>query len=217
MVPGFRRTFFRALALVGVLLAVAAVRVVSGSRAELRRAEMRQSHGDVQGAIVHLRRAARWYAPGNPFCRSALDRLRRIALTAEREERPDEALSAWRSIRSALLSARSVIVPHAGRLREADERIADLVTAAAPPPFEAPRPADSRRRAELSRLREVPGPSALWSIVLLLGWLAWTGGAFGFAQHALTEEGRVRGTAARWWGTAIVVGFGVFVLGMVLA
>jgi len=53
--------------------------------------------------------------------------------------------------------------------------------------------------------------------VLLLGWLAWTGGAFAFAQRALDEEDRVQSKPARLWGTVIVVGFGLFVIGMALA
>lgn len=51
----------------------------------------------------------------------------------------------------------------------------------------------------------------------LLGWLGWTLGAFAFAQRALDEEDRVVGAAARLWGTVVVLGFGVFVIGLALA
>jgi hypothetical protein len=53
--------------------------------------------------------------------------------------------------------------------------------------------------------------------VLLLGFLAWVGGAFAFTLRAVDEDDHfVVGEALRW-GAVIAVGFGLFVLGMVLA
>ena len=47
----------------GVALALVAVRVVLSSERELAEGEQLLSRGDRDQAIVHLRRAARWYAP----------------------------------------------------------------------------------------------------------------------------------------------------------
>src|SRR5262249_25527829 len=92
------RSGFRALALVGVLLAVLAVRVTTGARAELARGDHLVSQHDPDGAILAFRRAARWYAPGNPYCTDALDRLSTIAIAAERAGDVVRALAAWRAI-----------------------------------------------------------------------------------------------------------------------
>ncbi|MCZ7683353.1 MAG: hypothetical protein M5U28_33035 [Sandaracinaceae bacterium] len=56
-----------------------------------------------------------------------------------------------------------------------------------------------------------------WTLLLLAGWIAWTAGAFVFAQRAIDEEDRLRGREARIWGTVVVLGFGLFVIGMALA
>ncbi len=184
------RPLSRALAVAGVLLAVLAVRVVSSSHAELRRGEQLLAQGDADSAILALRRAARWYAPGNPY-----------GAEAERAGETERALAAYRSIHGAIWSARSVYVPYRDRLARADERIAALTGGG----------------EVLAELRAPERPHVGWTILLLAGWIAWTAGAFLFAQRAIDEEDRVRGPAARLWGTVVVLGFGLFVIGMALA
>ncbi|HJL14490.1 MAG TPA: hypothetical protein RMH99_02470 [Sandaracinaceae bacterium LLY-WYZ-13_1] len=206
------RTALRIAALVGVLAGVWAVRVVTASHGELRDAERLQAREDLDGAILAYRRAARLYAPGNPYATLALDRLATLAREAEADDQPERALAAWRAVRGAILSTRSVYVPHRARLERAEDAIARLSARGAPA---AEREAAERRaRAQLD---DPDRPVLGWTWMALTGWLVWTGAAFAFAQRALDEEGRVRGDAARWWGTVVVVGFGVFVLGMALA
>lgn len=196
----------RGAAALGVLLAVLAVRVVTGSRAEFLRGESLEAHQDVDGAILAYRRAARLYAPGNPYAVEALDRLEAIAARAEAAGDEERALAAYRSMRGAILSARSVYVPHRARLARADERIAALTSG------------DEDERLEtLRQLRAPRRPHVGWTILLLAGWIGWTVGAFAFARRAIDEEDRLVPGAARVWGTVIVLGFGLFVIGMALA
>lgn len=200
------RPALRGLAALGVLLAVLGVRVVTGSRAELSRGESLEATGDLDAAILAYRRAARLYAPGNPYSAAALGRLAAIGARAEREGATELALAAYRSIRGGILATESFYVPHRATLARADERIAALSHS------------DPRdRRAALEELRAPRRPHVGWTLLLLGGWLAWTIGAFAFAQKALDEEDRVVGPAARLWGTVIVLGFGLFVIGMALA
>jgi len=210
--PRALRLGARVLAIVGVVLAVLAVRAVTAARSELTRGDSLREGEDVDGAIVAYRRAARWYAPGNPYVPAALDRLEAIAMQRAEIGDRERSLAAWRSIRGAILSTRSVYTPHAERLRRAEDAIARERGAAAP----ATERAQTRARA-LRELRAPERPALGWTLVLLLGWLAWTGGAFAFAQRALDEEDRVQSKPARLWGTVIVVGFGLFVIGMALA
>lgn len=201
-----RRVAVRSLAIAGVLLAVLAVRVVTGSRAELGRGQSFEAAGDVDGAMLAYRRAARLYAPGNPYGPRALERLFAIGRRAEAEGDPARALAAYRSIRGGILAARSVYVPHRAALSRAESRIAALSS-----------PSEPGGRATREALDEPRDPHLGWTLLLLLGWLSWTGAAFAFAQRAIDQEDRLVLGAARVWGTVFVVGFGVFVIGMAMA
>lgn len=200
------RLIGRGLALLGVLFAVLAVRAVTSSRAQLQRGDVLRDAGNLDGAIIAYRRSARWYAPGNPYVPQALDRLEAIATEAEAAGEGERAIVAWRSMRGAILATRSVYMPHAERLARAE---AGLEQALATPERE------TRRRP--AGVTGEPRPRLVWTLVLLAGWIAWTGGAFLFAQRALDEEDRVRGKSARLWGSVVLIGFGLFVIGMALA
>ncbi len=202
----------RALTVAGVLLAVLAARVVTSSRAELQRGDQRRGREDLDGAILHYRRAARWYAPGNPYCAEALDRLAEIGDAAREAGEPERALAAYRGARGAILATRSLYVPHRDRLARAEAAIASLTAEVTP----AARRDEAA--AQITAAMAAPErPRLGWTLVLLLGWLAWTAGAFLFATRALDEEDRVRPRQAQIWGTTVVVGFGLFVIGMALA
>lgn len=202
----------RVAAVAGVILAVLAVRVVSGSRHELQRGTQLLARGDEDAAILALRRAARLYAPGNPYSAEALERLLALGRAAEARGDLPAALAAYRAVRGAILGARGLTLPHRDVLAQADERIAALTVTAA-----GARGAGRTVEALRAQLEAPPGPRPGWTLLLLAGWLAWVAGAFAFAQRALDEEGRLLPRSARLWGTVLVVGFGSFVLGMALA
>lgn len=194
----------RALALLAVVVAVLGARVVAGSRAELARGDRQRALQDLDGAIACYRRAAGWYAPGNPYVGRALDQLERIATSAERGADRERALLAWRSIRGAIQSSRSLYVPHTERLARADEAIARLE-------------GGSRAPAVLAELRAPERPNVAWSLVALAGWIMWTAGAAGLALRGVDAEDRIVGKAVRAHGTLVVAGLGLFVLGLALA
>ena len=202
----------RVLVALGVLLAVLSVRIVSASGAELARGDRLRARGDVDSAILAYRRAARWYAPGNPSSTEALDRLAAVARASAEAGDLDTSLAAWRGLRGAILSTRSLWIPHPERLARAEEAIALAMAERAGPTERAE--TRSRARAQLA----LPDrPRLPWTVLLLLGWLAWTGGAFAFARWALDEEDRPRARQAQLWGTVVVLGFGCWVIGMALA
>lgn len=205
------RTGARLLAVAGAVLLVLALRIVTGARAELMRGDRFRSAGDVDAAMIAYRRAAGWYLPGNPYATDALDRLIELA---EACEDPDCALAAWRSVHGAILSTRSLYIPHRTRLRRADRRIAELTHASLEGTIEQDPPTVSELEAELTTIEE---PHLGYSLVALAGWIFWTLGAFLFAHRAIDEEDRILAQPARLWGTVILTGMGMFVLGLSLA
>jgi len=211
------RVALRVIAVVALLISVLAVRVVVSSRSELLEAQKLQEKGDIPGSIVHFRRAARWYAPASPYHVEALSELGKIAQQAERRGERPLALSAYRAIRAAIMSTRSFYTPERGRLKVANRRIAELMASESPPPIDAGKSREALRQEHLALLEAHHGPDIFWTCVLLLGFIAWVGGAFLFSIRAIDETDRFIWSEARRWGTVIVLGFGVFVLAMTLA
>ncbi len=202
------RLLGRAVALLGVVLAVLSVRAVTSSRSHLQRGDALRDAGDLDGAILAYRRSARWYAPANPYVPEALDRLATLATEAEAQGEAERSLAAWRSVQGAILATRSFYTPHHDRLVRAEEALERGRAASGPR-------VSVRPGAEAST--EASRPHLIWTLVLLAGWIAWTGGAFAFAQRALDEEDRVVAAPARLWGSVVLIGFGLFVIGMALA
>lgn len=207
----------RGLGIATVILSVLLLRVLSSAREELREADALRAEQDLDGAIVHYRRAARWYAPGSPYHVEALERLAVIGRDAEAKGDLELALRAQRAVRGSILSTRSFYVPEQARLRAADERIAALMAEQPPPGMDAGKPKDQIRREHLALLERDPGPSVLWTFVLLFGFVAWVSAAFVFSMRAIDDQDRWVVPEARKWGAVIVVGFALFVLGMALA
>jgi len=210
------RVVSRIVAVAGVLLAVLAVRVVTASRAELADADDRHARNDIEGAIVGYRRAARWYAPANPYSADALAKLERIAMEAERSGNSARALVAFRAMRSAIMTGRSFYVPFRAELAVADRHIAHLVARADRGAQTSAANAARVEREHMALLEADPRPGVVWSFVLLIGFGGWIAGAVGLAIRAIDDEGRIVGREARRWGTVMIAGFGLFVLGLAL-
>ena len=208
----------RASILVAALLAVLAVRVVAGSHDELRLAERLRARGDVDTAIVHYRRAVRFYAPGNPYVSDALRALVDIAREAERAADTTRALAAWRAVHAGILTGRSFYVPHRDVLAEADAHLAALA-AADPPPVDVPHGETGRRLSYLAALERArdSDPSVLWTLVLLSGFAAWIAGSLGLVLRGVDLEARLCMPAAGRFATLMLVGFLAFVVGLALA
>jgi len=69
----------------------------------------------------------------------------------------------------------------------------------------------------LALLEASPDPNLLWTLVLLGGFAAFVGAAFAFSVRAIDAEDRLVTASAVRWGAVLVVGLGLFVLGLSLA
>jgi hypothetical protein len=193
----------RVVALFAILLAIVAVRVVWSSRGEWRAAIA--ATGDDE--ILHLGRAARLYAPGNPYSRRAVDKLAAIA-----REDPTRALAAWRELRSAILATRSFYTPHRVLLDEANAHIADLMADA-----EHAHDRDKARAWHAARLQQDEAPSVPWTLVALAGLAAWIGSAVGLLLRGIGDDDRLRPRAALAWALGVGGGLALFFLGLARA
>jgi hypothetical protein len=211
------RTLLRATAAIALALGLLSARVIYSARTELDSAHAALAGGDIDRATVHYRRAARFYAPGSPYHVQALQRLDAIGTRAEQGGDIELALSAQRAIRGAIFAARSLYVPERARLATANAHIARLMAELPPPGMDAGKPKPQLEAEHLALLSAEPDPDPLWTCVLLLGFIAWVSAAFAFSQRAIDADDRFVMTEVRTWGAVIVVGFGMFALGMALA
>jgi tetratricopeptide (TPR) repeat protein len=212
-----RRAVVQGLLAAALVLAGLVLRAWVSSGAELAEAEAAQRGGDLEGAIAHYRRAAAWYFPGNARAAEAIEALFALGEAAEARGETTLALAAFRSVRAASMSARSVYVPHDSMRRAADERIAALMATGPVPPLDANRRPEERRESHLALLRAERDPNVLWAMLALVGLVAWvTGGAL-LASRGLDARDAWVPAEARRWGTLIVLGLGLFVLGLALA
>jgi hypothetical protein len=211
------RALLKGLTIASLVLLVLVLRVVGSARQELSEADAALAQANVDSAIVHYRRAARWYAPCSPYHVRALERLARLGRDAEVQGDSERALHAYRSLRGAIMATRSFYVPEPARLAAANRRIATLMADLPPPGVDAGKSKAQLRLEHLALLESIPGPNVFWTCVLLLGFACWVSAAFVFSFRAIDEHDRWVSDQARKWGALIVLGFGLFVLGMSLA
>jgi hypothetical protein len=211
------RKALQLLVLLACLLALITARVVVSARDELAQAQSLLLSHDRDGAIVHLRRAARWYAPFSPYHVRALTHLSELGRAAEQAGETALALSAYRALRGAILATRSLYVPERQRLEAANERIATLMAKEPVPGMDAGKSPEQLRAEHLALLSPIPGPNVWWSVVVLLGFACWVSSAFAFSIRAIDDQDRWVLPEVRRWSGLIALGFSLFVLGLVLA
>lgn len=204
----------RAIALLAIGLAIVTARVLWSARIEWSDAEAKLAAGDGERAVDHFGRAARLYAPGNPWSSRSLDRLEEIARRAERAGDRDAALVAWREIRSSVLATRAVYSPNDARRAEADARIAALAAALESPALDPGSDEQARRLWHAERLAKTDEPAVGWTLLLLIGFAGFVGGAIGFLLGAVDEHDRLRGGPALAWAVGVCAGMTLFVLGL---
>ncbi len=199
-VPGRFRALLRTFALVGVVLFLVAVRVVAGAQQELSAGDALAEAGDLEGALTHWRRAAKWYIPGAPFAGDAVDRM--VGLAEERQASGDSegALQGWRSVHAAALGARSLFVPYESARTQADEAIDALTRGQAPPIAAVP-----------------PSGASVFFLLAVLGFWFFVASVLLLAHRAIDEEDRILSGPFRRYGLATVVSLAAMIAGLALA
>lgn len=205
----------RDLALAFALVAaVASARMLSESHAELTLGEHKIAAGQAVEGIRHLESAAHLYLPGSPYTRRAYDALDAHARACETRGQNDQALVAWRAIRSSALATRWVVVPYRSELTRANRRIARLMALTPAAPEDRAMTPASLEEKHLALLAEDRAPEAAWMLLMGVGLAAWLSAALWSARHGWSDaHGARKGELARAAGV-FVVGAALFVLGL---
>jgi hypothetical protein len=184
-------TAFRGLALTGLLLGAATLRVVTSGEREIAASTDGLKAGDAHAATEHARRAAGWYAPGAPHVRVAYERLIALATTAEGLGDREASLYAWRAVRTAAIETRWLVTPHAEDLERANAAIARLEAAAPRPPGTRNEPPATIAREQLEALSRDEAPRTPWVVALVLAAAAWISGSVLVVRRGITAGGQV--------------------------
>lgn len=177
------------------------LKVYSQARRSFQQAEKKLEAGAVLGAIRDYGLTVRWYTPGNPYVRVAVKRLLSIGEVAYRNGDWEQAISSFQHLRNALSSLRGVVQPYTPELEKSQKRLAEVMSYL-PPPVVAQVPDRlKRQRAILKRLQEHELPSAVASLVAVLGYLLWLGSA-GWLCWSWTQQTPT--TRLIWAGGALV-------------
>lgn len=158
-----------------IVLGAAAVRAVWEGRAALDDGDAALRRGDAAAAIVHWRRAARWYVPLAGATADALSRLQTLAAAAETRGDTATAQSAWLAVRTATISLRGATAPFDDVRARADARLAVLLAASDNP--SAGLTADARALYHTDVLATSTRPTRALFLVAALGLLLMLTGA----------------------------------------
>ncbi len=186
-----------ALAMVAVTAALLVGRARIEAQRELRTAEALAAGGKTDEAIVHARRAAEWYTPGDPHVSDAYQKLIALARMSESRGDPASALLAWRAVRHAVLSSRWAVIAYDGELAQANAAIARLAASSGAPASIGAPPADELQQSLADGLLRNVHPRTGWVLVMLLGFALLAGGAGYATQRGAGNQG-YRWSLVRW-------------------
>lgn len=208
-----RRGFLVGVALSLVVLVVWG-RTIYEAHAELALAGRYADEGQSMRAVEHYRRAIRWAAPLNPYPSRASRSLRELALDLEREDRPQDALLAWRSILGSEKATRTPFSGLGARSGEAVEHIRALSEQA---DVEAMPASVGRGSVPGALLPDETALRSIWALALVVGFFTWVG-ALAFATiRGFDAAGAIRWPDVRSPLVAAAAGFALFVVGMLFA
>lgn len=209
-----RRPWRRWVALAVTALLLVTGRVLVDSWSALRAGAAAEARGQRGEAIREYLHAVRMYVPGSPLGGQALDRLESLAAQARASGDPTTERQALEAIRSGLLGARSLYLPHRARLQSADARLAEIYAQIEDPEV-APGASTAERQAwHAERLAARPGPAPGPTVIALLGLALWLGAAVLFIRRGLDRTMRLRPSWALASGVAFSLGFTLFLLGL---
>ena len=201
--------YLQYIVLVLIVVAMVAGRVLVGGWHEDGIARERLAKGDVTEAITAYDRSLHWYLPGSPTVTRAISGLTRIAQSEESRGDAENALRAWRVLRSGLYGSEWLLTPRTDIIAACDREIARLVSLKVPEPD---RPAAYDK--EMNILKKPSGPRLGWSILALAGFFSWTVGVVWFIFKAFGPKDEFYRKPAILIGLFIIAAYALWMIAL---
>jgi hypothetical protein len=210
-------TVVRILCVLLFLTLVLVIKVSYSSRQELGLGTKADARGDYATAITHYERAIKWYTPFSRSVRLAVKGLWTLGVEAERREDLSLAQDAYWALRGSLYAVQSLYLPYRGWMPRIEERLAVLMAKTAQPEGQGSEKLTQNTARFAHLLQRDIAPTLGGSILVELGFLGWVGTVAGFIWFACSRHGRQAWQQGLLWGGGVVVFFGVWIVGMLLA
>lgn len=165
--------------------------------------------GEIEKAILYLRRSSHWYLPLSPYPRKSMELLKIIGNKALEEKNLEVAKLAFFSIRGSVLGTRSFYTPHKDMLEYANQKIATIFTMEEPSPEEKGLSIEKRYKNYLSQLENLYQPNPLYSFLASLFFILWIGTTI---KGILSFKGEEKKKYILKWGG---VSFGCLILWLI--
>jgi hypothetical protein len=163
----FGRTIGAILLGAAVLVSTATTRAYLNGKRHYAEAMRLSSEGDTEKAVPSFEDAVRAYFPGSPYPEKAIRELEILAKAAEMRGDAARAWTVLEATRRAILSTRHVTQPYEQQLKKTENAIRRVQTRQ-----------KGAFAGSLENLTARPiDPSPLFSVILVLGLLGWSGGA----------------------------------------
>jgi hypothetical protein len=195
------------------------VAAIFAFRAELawRQALKARASGEVEGAVRAARGVFDLYVPGNPRLEQASRMMWDIAAAEEAKGDQKAALAHYRILRSAWISAHP-LGGDGGWIARTEPIIARLAAAPTPDvPALAKKSRAEREAQALAEMRAPRRPYGPWGVVAALGFAGWVGATAGLIFRGFRADGKLLVPQAAPWALGIVVGYAVWIIGMMRA
>jgi hypothetical protein len=199
------------------IISTVVIRAALESRAELSMGLEYERAGEPLRAIAHYRRALRWSLPFDGRTEHALESMRSLARSFEARGQIDDALVAWRSILGGVAATRFIATRRRPHREEAIEEIARLVAEHQRTGIDADTDFVELVAEHRELLEKGTSPHPVWGTMLLVGFAGWLTGLMLTASRGFAPSGRLQWQRARVPLTAALLGWMVFVLGLVWA
>lgn len=209
-----KRKIISVAIVLGVCLGVVVTRAIWEGQSALSDGDAASERGERLEAITKWRRAARWYVPLAPHVGKAYDRLEHLAASARDNGDVAVELAALRGIRGSILATRSFFTPQSHRLDRTNRRIAELMASIEGGAVAPDQTDDQRRQWHYELLSRDESPSVPWSIIALLGFAGWIGGAVFFALRGVTPDDKLVARNAAYAGAMVAGGLVIWMLGL---
>lgn len=212
-----RKLTFAIVLILLILVMIAAKVHLSGVK-EYKEAKVLLAAGDNWSAIHSLDRVLNWYTPFSGYVQNAANDLWSIGQAAEKSGNLEQALVAYRTLRSGFYGARSFYTPGQDWIARCDERI--VVLAARQPDYVERHPElDEQALQERVRqsLTKDQAPDVFWSLIVEIGFLGWVGCLIGLIWFVLGSAEGWRRRPAAVWGLFVIVFYTLWIVGMMRA
>lgn len=172
------------------------VRALYGSRENFIKGETLLKEGQTIRAVTFFDRSIHWYAPLNPYVQKSAERLWEVGERAEQAGDSRLALIAFSSIRSGFYGASHLVTPGSEWISKVDAKLQELGAA--------------------GKNVKNPHPDALWSAVVVLGFLGWVGSVIGLILRVMGpgRDSARPGLSVVMWAGLVVIFFVLWILGM---